>query len=357
MAPTIYDVARHAGVSTRTVTNVLSGYRFVTPATRAKVEAAVSDLGYTPNPIARNLRMGRSGAIAVAIPELRVTYFSELCDAIVDEASRHSYTIVIQRTNGDAAEERRLLEDPLRTRLFDGLIFSPLGLDEEGLQDVQVTKPVVMLGERVHGGRFDHVSIDNVAAARDATSHLISLGRRRIAAIGGQLYPQHAAGPERTQGYQEALESVGLAFDESLVMSGGSYDRQSGFTAMARLLEMKRRPDAVFCYNDLLAMGAVRMLLTSGLRVPEDVAVVGFDDIEEGRFSTPSLTTISPNKAEIAALAVDRVFRRLEGDVSPPVDMGAKYDLIIRESSGAGPTRPVSKAAGPQRRPSRRQSP
>lgn len=333
MPTTIYDVARHAGVSSRTVTNVLNNYKWVSAATRARVEESIAELSYTPSPTARNLRLGRSGLIALAVPELIAAYFAELCEAIIDAASERSYTVVIERTRGNADEERGLLLDPSRSRRFDGLIFSPLGLDPSELHPGPSGTPVVMLGERVHDGEFDHVAIDNVQAARDAVTHLLGLGRTRIAAIGHNA----TTGAYRTVGYKAALKAGGLPYDRRLVMPTPYYYRDLGSEAMAKLLRRDTLPDAVFCYNDHLAIGATRMILKRGLRIPEDVAIVGFDDVEEGRYSTPSLTTISPNKAEIARLAVDQLLRRIGGDTSPCVSLEAPYELVAREST-LGPT-------------------
>jgi LacI family repressor for deo operon, udp, cdd, tsx, nupC, and nupG len=333
VAVTIYDVARHAGVSPRTVSNVVNDYPFVAAETRRRVRDSIDSLGYRPNLVARNLRRGRTGMIALAVPELAVPYFSELSGAIMDEVAPRSYTVIIEQTDGDPARERALLEDRDRSHVFDGLIFSPLGLGASELGAIPGATPVVLLGERVNEGPFDHVSIDNVAAARSAVEHLASLGCRRIAAIGDQPYETGETAQVRTQGYHEALEAAGLSPDPALVVPTSNFHRSAGAEAMERLLELAEPPDAVFCYNDLLAAGAIRVLLDRGRRVPEDVAVVGFDDAEEGRYSTPTLSTVAPDKHVIAAMAVAQLFRRLDGDIGDPVDLRAPFALEIREST------------------------
>ena len=350
MGATIYDVARHAGVSPSTVANVVRGTTPVSTAMRARVEASIAALGYRPNAAARNLRLGRTGSIAIAVPELIVPYFSELCEAIVDEASRRSYTVVIECTKGDPDDERRLLADPSLGHAVDGLIFSPLGLGGDELTLGSHETPVIMLGERVHDdGVFDHVLIDNTRAAREAVEHLIGLGRKRIAVIGWQ--PVESTGTVRIRGYQEALVAAGYAVDDELEIPTSHYYREEGSAAMGRLLELADPPDAVFCANDLLAVGALRAIQRKGLRVPEDVAVVGFDGTDEGKYTSPSLTTIAPDKADIAARAVGQLLRRLEGDTSPPVVLEAGYELVVRESS-AGTARTRRKpAAGTRRAP------
>ncbi|MHB1599040.1 MAG: LacI family DNA-binding transcriptional regulator [Acidimicrobiales bacterium] len=349
MGATIYDVARHAGVSPSTVANVLRGYKYVSASMRARVEASIAALDYRPNAAARNLRLGRSGSIAVAVPELIVPYFSELCEAIVDEASRHSYTVIIECTKGDPEEERRLLADPSLGHTVDGLIFSPLGLGGDQLQLGSRDTPVIMLGERVHDdGVFDHVLIDNTRAAREAVEHLIDLGRTRIAVIGRQ--PTESTGAVRILGYQEALGAAGHPIDETLEVPTSHYYRDEGSAAMAQLLELAEPPDAVFCANDLLAVGALRTIQKAGLRVPDDIAVVGFDGTDEGKYTIPSLTTIAPDKADIAARAVGQLCRRVEGDASPPAVLEASYELVVRESSGTAAGRPGHGSASATRR-------
>ncbi len=334
MAVTIYDVARHAGVSPRTVSNVVNDFAFVSAATRERVKRSIDALGYQPNPTARNLRRGRTGMVALALPEpLHVPYFSELSSFVLDEVAKRSYTAVIEQTDGDPDRERSLLSANDRGRLFDGFIFSPLGLNSQEITGITLKVPVVLLGERVRAGPFDHVAVDNVAAARCAVEHLLSLGRRRVAAIGHQPYETGETARLRTQGYREALRAAGVAYNTRLVARTARFHRSDGADAMRRLLALPKPPDAVFCYNDLLAIGAIFTLLRSGLRVPEDVAVVGFDDIEEGQYLMPSLTTIAPDKQKIASLAVEQLFKRLEGDKSKPVDIEVPYSLVAREST------------------------
>jgi DNA-binding LacI/PurR family transcriptional regulator len=330
------DVARRAGVSPRTVSNVVNEFPLVSDDVRHRVLRAIDELGYRPNLVARNLRQGRSGMIGLAVPELSVPYFSELADFIIQEASRYSYTVVIEQTEGDPAKERQLLHQNERGHLFDGLIFSPLGLGKAELRRTAGSVPVILLGEHIADGPYDHVGIDNVAAARDATAHLIALGRRRVAAIGHQSRPPGETGQLRSAGYREALRNAGLRFRKSLVVPTPSFHRSSGASAMEELLGLQPLPDAVFCYNDLLAIGAMRTVLSRGLRIPEDIAIVGFDDIEESRYSFPSLTTISPDKQDIARLAIAQLFERLRNRTTSPTSHQVKYRLVVRESTQPG---------------------
>jgi LacI family transcriptional regulator, repressor for deo operon, udp, cdd, tsx, nupC, and nupG len=342
MASTLKDVAVRAGVSVRTVSNVVNNYVYVAEETRARVQAAIDELGYRPNLLARNLKLGRSRIIGLVVPELDVPYFAELARLIIREARSAGYTVLIDHTDGDEQRERELVVEEARGVNFDGLIVSPLALTEAELAARRSSAPVVLLGERLSSSGADHVAIDNVRAAREATAHLVSLGRRRIAAIGAQ--PGGGTATLRLRGYREALAEAGVEVDESLVIAVRHYHRAYGAAAMARLLELPEPPDAVFCFSDLLALGAQRVALARGLSVPRDLAIVGFDDIEDGRYATPTLTTISPDKAEIARAAVRQILVRIaSGDSVRPVssrEIEAPFRLMARESS-LGPGAPA----------------
>jgi DNA-binding LacI/PurR family transcriptional regulator len=332
--PGLKDVAARAGVSIKTVSNVVNGYLHVAPTTRARVQDAIDALGYKPNVAARQLRRGRSGVIALALPELQAPYFAELAGLIVQAAERRSWTVLVDQTDGHADRERNLVAG-LRRHAIDGLIFSPLALAGEELSRGDGT-PMVLLGERVWHGPADHVAIDNTAAAADATRHLCDLGWRRIAAIGAQGQPFAVTSHQRLAGYRIGLADAGLAHDLSLVAEVEQFHRADGAAAMGRLIELPEPPDAVFCFNDLLALGAMRAVLERGLAIPGDIAIMGFDDIEDGRFSTPTLSTVSPDTARIAQLAVDLLAERLDPDAAtagPPRELRVGYRVVAREST------------------------
>jgi DNA-binding LacI/PurR family transcriptional regulator len=335
MATTLKDVAARAGVSVRTVSNVVNNYMYVADETRARVQAAIDELGYRPNLLARNLKLGRSGIIGLVVPELDVPYFAELVRLIIQEARAAGYTVLIDQTDGDERRERELVAEDSGGVKFDGMIVSPLSLTESEFESRSSGAPVVLLGERLAASGADHVAIDNVRAAREATEHLLSLGRRRIAAIGEQ--PGGGTATLRMRGLREAFARAGMEVDESLVIPVRFYHRADGASAMARLLDMPEPPDAVFCFSDLLALGALRVALARGLAVPRDLAIVGFDDIEDGRYATPTLTTIAPDKAEIARAAVRQLVARIEGAEgagrSPSHEIEAPFRLVAREST------------------------
>nr|WP_313884331.1 LacI family DNA-binding transcriptional regulator [Streptomyces cynarae] len=331
---TLRDVALLAGVSSRTVSNVVNGYAPVSEATRARVQQAVDELGYRPNVLARNLAAGRSGQIAVVVPYLDTPYFAELLQGIIRAARVQGYNVLIDQTDGDAEHEKMFLSRGSQQLLFDGVIFSPLGLAQSDLAARDPALPLVVLGERVSDGSFDHIGIDDVTASREATEHLLGLGRRRVAAIGDQPYRTGEAAQLRTRGFRLAHERAGIPVREELIISTPRFNRSDGATAMAHLLDLEEPPDAVFCYSDLVALGAMHTLAARGLRVPEDVAIVGYDDIEDGRYSNPSVTTVSPDKRMIAETAVERLLKRIGSPAPVPGrEIRAPHQLITRAST------------------------
>ena len=225
MATRLSDVAARAGVSVKTVSNVINDYPHITAQTRAKVEAAIAALDYTPNVSARSLRKGRSDFIALAIPEMASPYFAELGAAISRAAKRRGVTVLIDQTEGEAGAERLVL-DGMRGQLIDGIIFSPITSVPARLSAAVTGKPLVLLGERPAGGQFDHVAVDSVQASYDATTHLISIGRRRIAAIG--VGGGAGTGAVRRKGYRKALKAAGLPHDPALELAGTGYHRPDG---------------------------------------------------------------------------------------------------------------------------------
>ena len=331
MAVTLRDVADVAGVSVKTVSNVVNGYDFVGDDNRRKVEDALRATGYRPNIGARNLRRGRTGFLALVVPELRIPYFGELSTLVITAAQERGWNVLVEQTLGTRELERASL-DSLGPHFVDGAIISPEALEAEDFSGISPDFPIVMLGEHTINVPIDHVAIDNVLAGRTAVEHLIGLGRKRIAAIGAN--PRRGTAELRLRGYREALTTAGLDAPATLVAAADSYHRRDGAEAMRRLFEAHPELDAVFCFNDLLAVGALRAAVESGRRVPEDVAIVGFDGSEESAYSLPSLTTIAPDKAAIARVAVDLIGRGSRRDQARPLeDVQAPFRLRIREST------------------------
>ena len=339
MAVNLRQVAEHAGVSVRTVSNVVSGFAMVAPDTRERVQRSLDELGYRPNAAARLLRGGRSGLIALVVPEIASPYFGELAGHLADDAERRGWTLLVQQTGGDAERERELL-DGVRAQAVDGLVMSPWGLSPGQLRRRPGGAPLVLLGEQDADGLLDHVAIDNVAAARELTAHLIASGRSRIAAVGLQPHLLNGTAARRLEGYRQALTAAGLPVDDALLRPVDRLHRADGAAAMRDLLDAGTAVDAVFCFSDQLALGALHAARERGLRVPADVALAGFDDIEDGRYADPSLTTVAPDKAAIAAAALDCLAGRLGRDAASTGAAAvrrvvAPHRLEIRRSTAA----------------------
>jgi DNA-binding LacI/PurR family transcriptional regulator len=336
MAVTLHDVARTAGVSIKTVSNVINDYPHIRPATKSKVEAAIAELGYQPNLTARSLRSGRTGAIALAVPDISLPYFAELAGTVIAAAEAAGIVVLVEQTGGDAARELELLRSP-RLTMTDGLIFSPLGIEQSDASALRVPYPLVLLGERVFDPEHDHLSMRNVEAARAATDFLLASGRRRIAVVGAHEGEVVGSAGFRLRGYREALEAAGLEIDPELIGYTAPWHRSSGASAMRDILARGASFDAVFGLNDTLALGAMRVLQEAGIRVPHDVSVIGFDDLDEAEYSIPSLTTVDPGRRWIARTAVETLLARITAaDTAPaPALQLAEFRIVERESAPA----------------------
>lgn len=326
------EVAERAGVSMRTVSNVVRGTGRFSEATRERVLRAVEELGYRPNTAARRLRTGRSGVLLLAVPELTMPYWAELAEHLLREAAAHGCTLLVEVTGGRPEAELEIAlgrTDPL----VDGIILSPLALDDRAAVRAPDPTPLVLLGERVHDLPCPHVTVDNTGAAREATAHLLARGRRRIAVVGRQGAPHAATSATRLTGHRQALEAAGLAYDETLAPPVAAYHRADGAAAAHALLDLPEPPDAVFCFADTLAEGVLHAARERGLSVPGDLAVVGFDDIEAARYTAPPLTTVAPDKRELARLAVTALLEGVDGArATRPRVLPAGYRLVVRES-------------------------
>ncbi|MER7797744.1 LacI family DNA-binding transcriptional regulator [Microbacterium sp. NPDC096154] len=332
MPVTMRDVATRAGVSVKTVSNVVNGFPHIRPETRSRVEDAIRALGYRVNVSGRNLRRGRTGMIGLGIPELRNPYFAELADSCMRAAEQRGLVLLIEQTGYTGEHELEVLRSTQRQQT-DGLLFSPMTMDPDDLAPFQVDYPLVLLGERVFHAGVDHVTMANREAARAATRHLIERGCRRIAVIGAHEGERMGSAALRYAGYLDALAEAGLEPDPSLVGEAGRWVRSTGAAAMSRLLDAGTAVDGVFAMNDALALGALHVLRARGVHVPHDVCVVGFDDLEEARYAEPPLTSIAPGREQIARVAVDLLVRRIEGESAVPQTVVADFELVAREST------------------------
>lgn len=342
MAVTMQDVARRAGVSAKTVSNVVNDYPYIRPETRERVLAAIDELGYQMNTSARSLRTGRSGIIGLALPELRVPYFAELAGSVIAAAEARGLTVIIEQHGGRRGLELEVLRGA-RRHLTDGLIYSPLALGpgDEALLDVGY--PLVLLGERIFHPGIDHVTMRNTDAAKAATEHLLAIGRRRIVALGPNPSQVVGSAPLRLVGYRAALEAAGMPVDPELeVPTIRTWDHAAGARTLGRFIDEGGVFDAVFAFNDSLALGAMHELQVRGYRVPDDVAVIGFDAIEEGRYSNPTLTTVDPGRAQIPVDAVRLIDERKRGTAGDPRRIEPEFRVVPGGSTGAEPAPPAA---------------
>jgi len=333
VAVTMNDVARAAGVSLKTVSNVLNDYEFIRPATKQKVLDAIAELGYEANLTARSLRSGKTRMLGLVLSDLSVPYYAELASRLMTVASGRGYRVLVEQSGATAGHELSALQGPFR-QLTDGLLFTPLALDAGTIAAQQGSKPIVMLGEHITDPHFDLVTMKNGEAAEAITAHLLAGGRRRIAVLGAAAGDTTDSPGLRLNGYRKALEAAGSEFDPSLVVPC-EWRRDGGASAVGGLLGSGVGFDAVFGLNDAIALGAMHELLIRGIKVPDDVAVAGFDDIDEARFATPPLTTVSPGMAEIAERSVNLLIDRIEGGATGAegLHVEAGFELKIRDSA------------------------
>ncbi len=333
MAVRLRDVAEHAGVSVKTVSNVVHGHPNVSRSLRSKVQASIEALGYLPNMSARSLRTGRSGLIGLAIPRVSDPYFSQVAEAVIDAAARRGISVLVEQTAADPARESDVLLGR-RPTIVDGLIFSPIAIAQLALDEASPAIPMVLLGEHLMASQRTRVAVDNVSASAQAVEHLLAGGRHRVGAVGAKRGSTAATAELRLAGYRQALAMHGVALDPALEVATDHFSRAAGMRAVEDLLSAGTPFDALFCFNDLLALGAIEALQQNGCRIPEDVAVVGFDDIEEGRHTNPDLTTVAPDLRVLADQAVDSLVRRLEDpDTLDGESIVVPHRLAVRGSS------------------------
>jgi len=335
--PNIYEVAKRAGVSTATVSRVLSRPDVVAPDTRKKVMRAVEQLGYTPNSAAANLRTLRTHKILVTVPDISNPFFSQILQGIEDAAQRKGYAVLVGDTQHDEQREERYAS-MLKRKEADGLIFLGHRLPKEAATFVKAMAP--QCAPVVNGCEFSSklavpsVHIDNTKAAAEAMDHLYRLGHRRIAAITGPLASPLSR--DRLKGVKAQARAQGA--EDSLLVVQGDFTIASGAAMADQLLIRKDAPTAVFCFNDGMAIGVLQSAKRRGYNVPDDLSIVGFDDIQFARYTDPPLTTVAQPMREIGDGTVRLLIGILEGNEIAPVSITLPHTLMVR-SSTAPPSR------------------
>jgi len=333
---TIKDVAREAGVSVATVSRVLNGSGPVSEQTGQRIREVAGRLRYVPHGGARSLITRKTHTLGVLLPDLYGEFFSEVIRGMDDTAQHHGFHLLISRSHAD----KHGIETAMRAMRgrVDGVVAMSPDLDAESLLDVPAMLPVVLLCSAPRGDGADSLTIDNYAGSKAMVSHLIKLGHKRIAIIKGA--PRNYDAAERFRGYRLALRQAGITLEPSLSPEGG-FTEAGGYAAALELLKLNPRPTAIFAANDSMAIGALSALRESGVRVPEDIAVAGFDDIPLARYMDPPLSTVRVPTYDLGARAVEILLHGVknQNDHARHRERVAT-ELVIRRSCGAGSAKP-----------------
>ena len=324
---TIGMVAQAAGVSASTVSRVLNGTAVVSDLKKKAIDDAIANLGFVPNPVARGLAGGRTFSIGVVTQALDSPFYGAAMRGIEDELLPAGYNALFVSGHWNATAEAHCI-DVLQSRRVDGIVVLTGRLTDQALKGYAKNQPLVVTGRTLKAPGLFTLNFDNFEGGRLATLHLIQLGHRRIAFITGDA--GHPDATERLGGYRAALKEAGIAFDRELVVPG-EYHELSGLLAVDHLLAKKQRFTAIFAANDQMAVGAALGLQRRSLRVPEDVSVVGFDDLPTSQYAIPPLTSVQQPAYELGRLAASAMLQLL-ANVKPSVEVPIPR-LIARESS------------------------
>lgn len=331
-AVTLEMVAREAGVSPATVSRILNSTAVVNVEKKARVDAAIAKLGFVPNPVARGLAGGRTFSVGVVTQSLDSPFYGSALRGIEEKLLPLGYSPLFVSGQWRADIEARCM-DVLRSRRVDGIIVLTGCLSDKALKAYAKLLPLVITGRKLSGKGLAALNFDNTLGAQIATEHLIKLGHRQIACIAGDA--QHPDAVERLAGYRVALEAAGIAYQPSLVVEG-AFHEEGGLQAVDALLKSRKRFTAIFAANDQMAVGASLGLRRHSMRVPEDVSLIGFDDLPASLYASPPLCTVHQSAYELGQLAATAMLELLAGN-QPRIAMPAPR-LVLRES--CAPIRP-----------------
>jgi LacI family transcriptional regulator len=338
---TIYDVARVAGVSMATVSRVVNGNSNVKPATRKKVLSVIEQLGYRPNAVARGLASKKTKTVGVVIPDISNAFYSEVTRGIEDIATMYRYNIILCNSDLQQERETQLIETLLEKQV-DGLLFLGGNVREEHLRIYEHTNvPVVLVATKVEDNALPAVGIDQQEAAYDATVHFIQGGHKKIALIGGPL-TDLVKGYPRYIGYKQALEEHHIEFDEHLIRIG-DYRYDSGYQAMSTLLSLTDVPTSVVVLSDEMAVGAIHAILDNGKKIPEDIEVIGYNNIPIASQVRPLLSTVDVPMYDLGAVAMRLLTKYMHGEEVQTGQVTLPHSLKLRNS-----TRPLGSTEGEQ---------
>jgi DNA-binding LacI/PurR family transcriptional regulator len=337
MTISIKDIAKEMNISFSTVSRALNNSPRIKSETREQIQRKATEMGYLPSAVARSLVTRRTNTIGVVVTQITDLFFAEVIQGIEETALNYGYNVILTNSDGIPEHELAAIQN-LRERRVDGIILVAACASKESKEQLfsspGVATPIVIINN-VHQEHVGYsVETDNAGGGQIATQHLLDLGHRRIAYIAGP--DNEWDGVERQEGYEQTLRAAGLSIDPALIVRGSNRP-EGGMAAMQQLLALPSPPTAVFCYNDATALGAMRAAHTAGRRIPEDISVVGFDDIALASFFEPPLTTIAQAKQEMGSKAMQLVLDLLAGErVTDNTVLPS--ELIVRESTGAPKT-------------------
>lgn len=333
MSVILKDVAKEAGVSVPTVSRVVNNQPHVRETTRKKVMEAIEKLSYQPDAVARNLKQGKTSTVGFIVPDISSSFFGTVALGIEKVLRKYNYNLILCNMDGKHNLEIESLKLVVSKKV-EGIILATVGSTGEFVERIinQHKVPVVVIDNKVKGLRTDIVLHDNVGGAYKLTSHLLDHGHKRIALIGGPL--NETSGEKRLEGYKKALILKGLPIREELIKTG-DWKKESGFRVTKRLLELKRLPTAIFAANTFMALGSLIAFHEEGLTVPDDIALVSFDDLEFASALDPPLTTLAELDIEIGTTAANLLLKRMRKKVKEePVEIYLPAELLIRGSCG-----------------------
>jgi LacI family transcriptional regulator len=326
----IKDVAERASVSVATVSRVLNADPNVDPEYRKRVRAAVAELGYRPNRLARNLRRQQMEAIGIVVPDIENPHFAEVVRVVEGVALKMGYRVLVCNTDEDAARQAACLS-MLADERVSGIVMSPSDADAsiDQLRDLGI--PVVTIDRALARASTDLIVADNVPAVRTATQRLIDAGHRRIAFVGGRSEVE--TGSERQEGYLAAVEAAGLTG----ILANGGFRRDKARAAVRELLGQDSPPSALIVANNLMALGALQAIRDRGLRIPQDIAVIAVDNPDWSELLDPPLTVLAQPIRAMATQAAELLIQRIRGEEFTPVRQVYPLELIVRDSCGTAP--------------------
>ncbi|MCP3763669.1 LacI family transcriptional regulator [Domibacillus sp. A3M-37] len=333
------DVAKKANVSPATVSRVLRQPDLVNKKTREKVLKVVSELNYKPHMIASQFRTQETKTILVIVPDITRPFFSEVLRGIEHMALKHGYQVILGDTENNIEREKEYVE-LMYKKQADGVLLLTARMDSKSLKELSASFPMVLACEYVDELDIPTVSIDNISGARKLTEHLINVGHKKVAYISGPM--NVILSRDRLRGFQQAMAQYDLPVDPSYIQEG-DYEIESGYNQMVKLLALEDPPTAVFVFNDEMALGTIKAVQDHGLKVPEDIAVVGFDNLKMATIFSPRMTTIDQPKYEIGQRATNMLLTLMKGGSLEKKKIVLKDELIIRESCGYFQQKSVTK--------------